>query len=79
MTISPNPGRDHFFVSCPDDLEIGAVTIFNSTGKEMLFINSLKNQDDWYVPMNNYVSGIYFIQVQDIKGNRYTYKWILME
>jgi len=66
IVLFPNPTQDYFTISSKDENEF-SITIYNITGKQVLFQSKLQNTSS--INIQNLKSGIYFVSVSDESGN----------
>ncbi|MBX7242297.1 MAG: T9SS type A sorting domain-containing protein [Bacteroidia bacterium] len=77
LKLYPNPASDRLFLYYHNpQLQNCVFTISDISGREIVPKTALENSTTYEIPVREWVSGMYFIEVQDGKGNIHTEKFI---
>ena len=78
VVVYPNPSQEELYIYYHNPKQPYAATfrIWNMQGQEIVGRNALTSGTTYILPVRDWASGVYFVQVQDEKGNVYTEKFI---
>lgn len=77
LLIKPNPAFDFITIEFTNLVsDISCIRIFDSFGKEIKEYKNLKKASTFNIDISHLNSGIYYLQVIDIKGNLYSNKFV---
>jgi heat shock protein HslJ len=75
FTVYPNPAKNELFLSSTNTTENLTLKIFNIGGK-LLSTQNIALQEQTSLDVSQLVSGIYFLNIEDERGNTATKKFI---
>jgi hypothetical protein len=75
--LYPNPAAERLFLYYNNpELQNCVFTIIDLAGREVVPATHLENSTTYEIPLSHWAQGIYFVQLQDEKGNVYTEKFL---